>query len=389
MSPFKVLYSTHASNLTGASRSLLDMLDAFDRTVVEPIVLLRKHGKIEGELDAMRIPYTFLPYVQTLRSPRVSQPVWLKKAINARAAVQLKGYLRDHGIDIVHNNSLLSDVGMRAAMLAGIPYVSHVREFVHEDHGGEFLDDMRMHELLRSSDTSIFISEAVAEKFIPWLQGASYMVAHNGISVERYVDEEKEILGSWPCRVLLAGRFAAGKGQLEALKAVRLVRERGFDVSLMLIGTVGSHDYLDQCKRYIDEHRMDHYVTICSFCDDLRAIRHDTDIELICSTKEAMGRVTAEGMLSGSLVIGADTGATPEIIANGETGLLYKGGDEHSLAEAMIGALSAPDVSRMIAAQGQRGAMDHFDNKRYVQKIYRAYEHICSRKKGGRRRVAG
>ena len=55
--------------------------------------------------------------------------------------------------------------------------------------------------------------------------------------------------------------------------------------------------------------------------EELRTLRRGCDINLICSKAEGMGRTTIESMLSGSLTIAADAGATPELIRDGETGL--------------------------------------------------------------------
>lgn len=62
-------------------------------------------------------------------------------------------------------------------------------------------------------------------------------------------------------------------------------------------------------------------------------LRQNMDIELMCAERETFGWVTVEGMRSGLLVIGANTGATPEIITNMKTGLLYTHGDARDLAD--------------------------------------------------------
>lgn len=52
------------------------------------------------------------------------------------------------------------------------------------------------------------------------------------------------------------------------------------------------------------------------------------DILCMCSDREAFGLSTVEGMLSGCLIIGTNTGGTTEILEDGTTGLLYAQGEE-------------------------------------------------------------
>ena len=66
----KVCYVTHKSNLTGANRSLLDLLDGLDRDVVEPCVLVGRKGPLLKELQQRGIPYCYAFIPPTLNSDR-------------------------------------------------------------------------------------------------------------------------------------------------------------------------------------------------------------------------------------------------------------------------------------------------------------------------------
>ena len=55
----KVCYVTHKPNLTGANRSLLDLLDGLDRDRYEPVVLVNRRGPLLAELKKRDIPYKY------------------------------------------------------------------------------------------------------------------------------------------------------------------------------------------------------------------------------------------------------------------------------------------------------------------------------------------
>lgn len=63
----------------------------------------------------------------------------------------------------------------------------------------------------------------------------------------------------------------------------------------------------------------------------MKSLRKTVDFEVMCSKFEAFGRVTVEALRSGKLFIGANTGATSEIVEDGITGYVYPVGNYKSL----------------------------------------------------------
>ena len=70
------------------------------------------------------------------------------------------------------------------------------------------------------------------------------------------------------------------------------------------------------------------------FVKNKTVIYQNTDCLVMASHNEGFGRVTAEAMANGVVVIGYDGGGTREVIKDKETGYLYQG-DEYNLAEIM------------------------------------------------------
>ena len=111
----------------------------------------------------------------------------------------------------------------------------------------------------------------------------------------------------------------------------------------------------------------------------------ETDIIAVCSKAEAFGRTTVEAQLAGCLVIGADIGATPELIEDGKTGFLYKHGSAEDFAEKIIYALNEKDISKKIAKNGQRHAYSLYTKERNAKEIINLYKEILSEQMGDER----
>ena len=371
----KVCYVTHEPNLTGASQSLLDMLDGLKDSDIKPIVLLRKKGPLEEELRKRNIEYYIIFYAQTIRPCDRKQRVktGIKIVVNAIQEKRIKRFLIQEKVDVVHNNSLLAISGMKAAYNAGIPYVCHIRDLLEEDHNITPIRQKDNDKCISRAAKVVAISDYVYKKYRKYSSEEKSLILADGINTGRYFAPHKALFENKMIKLILSGRIQEGKRQLDAVQAVELLRtmDKTHTYDLFIAGgDAPATDYPNQLRKYIEEHGLNE-VHMLGFVD-LTEIRSICDISLMCSSNEAMGRVTIEGLLSGCLVIGADAGATPEIISDGETGFLYICGDYRALAECIMKAVNNIDNSRKVAEGGQKKALS-YDALEYAKAIEKCY----------------
>lgn len=373
--PLRVCYGTHASNLTGANRSLLDLLAHLDRSRVHPVVLARVEGPMLAELDAMGIEWGLVPHhMLSIRNNR-GMP-WrdvLKGVVRGREVERVKRFIRSKDICLLHNNSILNDMPMQAARELDVPYVCHIRDMVQEDHNIQFLNEGRTRELVADASATVAISEFVAAKFSEWCSGERLRVIPDGVDASKYRIEHRPIMAGGRCELLMAGRFSPGKGQLDAIRAAEELRSRGHDAHLTLVGGTGDEAYRHACESYVEQHGLWDAVTMLGFLDDITPQKSMADVSLTCSYAEALGRATIEGMLAGCLVVGADAGATPEIVRHGRTGLLYEVGDAGALADCIARAIDSPKEARAMAVAGKQFALRAYDIRAYAGRVMDLY----------------
>lgn len=104
-----------------------------------------------------------------------------------------------------------------------------------------------------------------------------------------------------------------------------------------------------------------------------RALLRRADAILMCSKREAFGRVTVEGMLAGKPVIGANSGGTLELIQDGITGLLYTSGDPKALAEKIRYLYENPDTATHVGENAKAWAETSFTRDRYRKDVLEAF----------------
>lgn len=375
----KVCYVTHLPNLTGANRSLVDMLDGVDKTVVQPIVLLNGHGPIEEELKLRNIKYRIVFYVPATNSDdflkNIGKHICNTRFLNRFAVNCIKKVFKEEKIDLVHNNTFLVGAGMQAALELKIPYICHIREFVWEDHHRKFFYEKRQIELLKRADAIIAITEAVKNKF-QLLTEKRIEVLYDGIKIKNYLLPLEKKLHGEEVDILMAGRITPGKGQFEAIKAMEILKRKGiYNCKLTIIGGIGDKKYNAMLHRYVEQHMLSS-VKFVQFTKDLKLIRGKYDIGLTCSKAEALGRVTIENMLSSLLIIAGNTAGTRELVKDGVTGYLYNPDSSEELADVIVHSIKNVEKSNQIIKNAYEEACEKFDYLSYSRAVLKMYEII-------------
>lgn len=94
--------------------------------------------------------------------------------------------------------------------------------------------------------------------------------------------------------------------------------------------------------------------------DELTARYRQVSAFVLPSLFEPFGLVFAEAMASGLPVVATRTCGVPEIVSDGETGLLTDIGDQAALADALVAVLGDPDRARAMGAAGRARVLEHY-----------------------------
>jgi glycosyltransferase involved in cell wall biosynthesis len=95
---------------------------------------------------------------------------------------------------------------------------------------------------------------------------------------------------------------------------------------------------------------------------------------------ETFGLVAVEAMGHGLPVIAARSGALPEIVLEGETGLLVPPGDAPALAAALMALWADPQRCATLGAAARARAVEHFNRDKYFQGIMDVYTQVIGEK---------
>ncbi len=390
-----ILFLDHTAKMGGGEIALLNLVSALDRTRFHPVVALAADGPLAGRLREAGIETHVLPLDKTLLDMRkdslgVGSLLHLGQIARLTAyTLQVARWARRRRVDLIHTNSLKSDVyGGIAGRLAGIPVLWHVRDHVNVS----YLPPVAVAGFRALSRLLPRIVVANSESTLRQLWPHHYAggeVVHSGVA--REIVHDGYPMGpthgdgvppppvSERPTVALIGRITEWKGQHVLLRAAAHVARDFPEARFWIIGAplFGEYEYETSLHVLAEELGMTEQVEFLGFRDDIPALMPQIDIVVHASILgEPFGQVVIEGMAAGKPLVATDGGALPEIVVPGETGLLVPMGDDAAMAEALRTLLSDPVRARAMGKAGRERVARLFTIRQTALKVEAIYEKV-------------
>lgn len=382
----KVLFIASDNDSTsGAFRSMVVLCNLLqEKFGLDICVVLPKNGDGVNLLKASKIRYTIIDsedwiILQSASESQKKNKLRKMHNINSRAVSTLKRFVKGEKFDLIHINTSYSYVGAIVANQLNIPLVWHIREFLEEDQSRTMVNRIKGYKLMSRANAVVAISDSIFNKYKAILNSDIRRI-YNGIAIESFYNQDKTILNKEKTILVCVGTIDEYKGQGIAVEALfNLKKSSKNDIELWLIGNDRT-EYADRLRAFIASNGLSENVKFLGRRQDVAELYQQSDIACVCSKAEAFGRITVEAMMSGNLVIGADTAGTKEIIEDGVDGLLFKSGDSDSLYNKIKFALDNKEEARKLAKHGRQTAIEKFTADRNAEEIYNLYQEIWKRK---------
>jgi len=371
-----IFMSSDNNSSSGAFLSMIDLNCELNIRNINTMVILPEYGNGEKLLIERGIKYTYIPSEHWAIPKDTIFDESKKRKIEANdiAIENLCALVRKNHAKIIHNNSIYTYVGAVAAKREGIKCVWHIRENI-EDQNNQFIDKDKALKFINEADKIVFISQYISKRMVQ-LDEKKGVVIYDLIDVDEFHMEKNLCTSNQGIRITLPGALTEFKRQEDLIRAARYLKDKGYsDFTIRLVGK-GPQEYVQKLRDLVEELALQEHVRFMGRCNDMRAIYSDTDIVVVCSGIEALGRVTLEGQLSGNLVIGADAGATEELIEDRETGMLYHYKNPESLAQCIVESMEHTEEARTMARRGQEYAYGAYAKEKSVMEVIKMYEKL-------------
>jgi starch synthase len=293
-----------------------------------------------------------------------------------------------NGSALVHSHTWYANLaGHVAKLLHGVPHVATThslepaRPWKEEQLGGGYrLSSFCERVGLEGADAVIAVSRGMRDEILatyPAIDPSRVHVILNGIDTHEYRPVESraalEKYGVHEPYVLFVGRITRQKGLSTLLAAAPSLE------GAQLVLAAGAPD-TEELARETEEAvaRLDDAVWIEQMLpkDEVIELLSHATVFVCPSIYEPLGIVNLEAMACSTAVVASRVGGIPEVVVEGETGLLVPPEDPAALAAAINELVADPDRARTLGEAGRRRAVEEFGWERIARQTAELYRSL-------------
>lgn len=369
----KLFWIAHEGEKSGANNALLAfasaLKDKYDITVIVP-----SSGAMWRESERIGVNVKLFHYYSVMYSGNGwAMLLWLRKRLrNFVTFFQAFFFLLRNRPNIIITNSIVSPPLFAVlAFLLRIKHIWYLQEFGNKDHG--ILFDWGYNFTLRYinmlSANIIAVSAAVKEHVSYRISKSKIKVVFNCVEVpEHYLGSGPGVKGR-PFRILHIAQIAPGKNQLDGIRAVKILIDKGFDVVLEIAGDILNTDYKKKLDEYIAANKLENKVFFSGFTQKPFEKISQAHTVLLCSRSEACALTIFETLQIGTPIIVSNTGGNVEIIKHQETGLVYRYQDAEDLANKISSLYLDDLLGGTISANAKTYTLTHYRLSKSAEQI--------------------
>ena len=260
----------------------------------------------------------------------------------------------------------------------GFSFTAHAQDFM-VDVGSEEL----LREMCREAAFVVAVSDYSRKLLIqkcPDSAGKIHRI-YNGIDLRKFAARSPRQPALRP-RILSIGRLIEFKGFCDLIAACAELKKRNIEFECEIIGDGPLRNAL---QNQITAAGLDGIVCLLGALPQEEVVRHlaDCDVFALASIVDSKGAsdilptVILEAMATARPVVSTRLAAIPEMVGDGETGLLVSPGNVEELANALESLLRDPQLCGRFGAAGRRSVEEKFDVDKTAAQLLELIEAVA------------
>lgn len=365
-----ILLSVRQLGIGGCERDLTKIACAIDRDRFEPhVCALYPEGIRLPELQAAGVPVFHLP-VRSLVSPSLLSHARL-----------FGRYLSDHKIQLIHCFDVPTEIlAIPWGRYFGVPVLIKSNLWFRNLVPIEYRPLLFVTDWL--ADAIVVNSKAVLEDLVQThgIPRARLHLCYNGVEPGVFHPNPNGAAAVADGSPLVVGAVCALRSEkrldwlLEAFAAVSRLHA---DIRLTIVGSGPVRDQLEKQRERLGIVTNSHFEpTTDNVADWMRRM----DIFVLCSESESFPNALLEAMACGCCVVGSRVGGVPELIRDGENGLLFEPGNVAELTAKLSLLIDRRDLRQAYASAAVRTARERFPMRATVARAEAIYDALLTQK---------
>lgn len=320
-------------------------------------------------------------------SYRPIEPSYRRPKSFLRAALGLGREFRRRNISLVHCADL--SAGYHTALagrLARVPVLCHVR-----NRNVEL--SRRDCSFLRPVTKFVFVSRDTWEHFACQVPERRGIVIYDGIDVIKGKGEEadqevrREFAIGGAIKVIgMVARVSPQKDYTTLARAAARVVSVRQDVLFLIVGDYSSvevhRNHYEKVRQALAENKVESYFLFTGFREDVSRLIGTMDLFVLSTHYEGLPLVLLEAMAQGKPVVATDVDGIPELVIDGQTGLLNTHEDDAQLAEHLLALLQNEERARAIGEAGRQFVQTAFTREQFAGNMANLYRSMLGLRPG-------
>lgn len=372
--PVDVLFLSHRYDITsGAEKALVEQMEYLSSIGVTMHVVIGGRGNIVNHLEKLRVPYSIVHLPFWAHGGEDTSPFIFEQTANPtnNSTIKLVELIESLQPKLCVTNTIVVPWLAYASAITNTPHSWMIHEL--DTSGLNLQYAIIKEQILRNIDTfsdKIFYnSKYTAQYYVPkFTYNKDTAVIYPGGRIQSSTKSISSPYRTEGLKLICVGQVKEQKGQIDAIKAAVLLKEKGIAFELLIVGGINEDDrsYINTLYQLIENNNLSESIRFLGHSDNPTSLLGYADVALNCATNETFGRVTVEAMLSGTAVIGANSAGTAEIIESNITGLLYKPEDSADLADKILQLHNTPTLLEKLSNTAKKNAQFKYsDTERF------------------------
>jgi glycosyltransferase involved in cell wall biosynthesis len=163
-----------------------------------------------------------------------------------------------------------------------------------------------------------------------------------------------------------AGRLTKQKGQKYLMEAIALLRQRGFDIEVLLAGT---GELERELRDHVKKLGLEDCFHFLGFVEEMKRFYASIDILALPSLWEGFGYVLTEAMSMRLPIVAFEVSNIPEVVLHGQTGLLVQERNVVAFADALAQLVRDEGLRIRMGEAGRKRVESKFTLAKTVQEL--------------------
>jgi len=308
---------------------------------------------------------------------RTDIPIWnigLNFKYNPVGVIKLISLIKKRKYDVVHVHLFPASAFVAVASL----FLSRNIKFVFTEHSvhnrRRSLSIFKLFDILIYNRYSsiVCISSKIKDVLLKWLPqlGKKVTIIPNSVPISESIDTDHPKIYD----ILFIGRFKKIKGIDILFKAVNILK---FQYQKKIkVAIVGNGPLKEELKELVEKLQIKSEIKFLGTRKDVSRIMFSSKILTLSSEWEGLPMVILEAMSRGLPVIATAVGGIPDVIKDGEEGILVAPKDPEILAEAMARLLEDEKLQKTLSQNAYKKIKERYTVEMCAKDVLSLYKSL-------------